>query len=135
MIHRKSGILLVPALAMLALPAYGDPRPVRGAQFITMMQSNTLSGETAAGTGFNIYFLPGGIANYVDETGKRDSGTWHLDKEGDVCVAWRDPAEQREGCFRVTVDGDKVAWEGKEGGGRGVLRGGITQTFLKSGVQ
>jgi len=119
----------------MALPAFGDPRPVRGDQFITMMQSNTLSGETAAGTGFNVYFLPGGMATYEEKGGKRDSGTWHLDKEGDVCVAWRDPAEQERGCFRVTVDGDKVAWEGKEGGGQGTLRGGISETFLKSGVQ
>jgi hypothetical protein len=130
-----TSVSLVAIIALMAAEAHGDPRPVKGDQFITMMESNTLSGHTAAGTAFNIYFLPGGVATYTDDTGARDSGNWHLDKDGDVCVAWRDPAERQQGCFRVTVDGDKVGWEGKQGGGRGVLRGGISETFLKSGVQ
>lgn len=133
--RRNFHVWLVAAVALIAADAHGDPRPVKGDQFITMMESNTLSGHTAAGTAFNIYFLSGGIATYVDEKGVRDSGNWHLDKDGDVCVAWRDPAERQQGCFRVTVDDDKVTWEGKEGGGRGVLRGGISETFLKTGVQ
>ena len=124
--------LSVLAVAAAATPAAAEPQAVRGDQFIAMMNGNTLSGTTAAGTAFNLYFLPGGSATYQDATGARDSGSWHLDESGDVCVAWQNPAEQQEGCFRVTVDGGKVTWEGKEGGGRATLRGGITETLLKS---
>jgi len=100
-----------------------------------MMQSNTLSGTTAAGDAFNIYFLPGGTATYQDASGTRDGSSWHLDKDGDVCVAWQNPADRQEGCFRVTVDGAKVAWEGKAGSGRAAQRGGITETLLKGAGQ
>lgn len=39
--------------------------------------------------------------------------------------------DSANGCFHVTVDGSKVAWEGKDTGGSGKLRGGVTETFLK----
>jgi hypothetical protein len=118
-------------VAAMAAPARAEPQAVRGDQFITMMQSNTLSGTTAAGDAFNIYFLPGGTATYQDATGTRDGGSWHIDKDGDVCVAWQSPADRQEGCFRVTVDGANVAWEGKAGSGRATLRGGVSEMVLK----
>ena len=126
------GLLLALVVTASIAPAAAAPQAVRGDRFISMMEGNTLSGTTAAGTAFNLYFLPGGTATYQDATGARDSGSWHLDESGDVCVAWQNPADRQEGCFRVTVDGGKVTWEGKEGGGRATLRGGITETLLKS---
>lgn len=123
------------ALAATAGLASAEPQAVRGDQFITMMQNNTLSGTTAAGHAFNVYFLPGGAATYEDASGARDSGTWRLDDAGDVCVAWQQPADKQEGCFRVTVDGRKVAWDSKTGGGRATLRGGVTDTLLKGAGQ
>jgi hypothetical protein len=131
----RNAILIVLAVAATAAPAGAAPQAVRGDQFITMMHSNTLSGTTADGDAFNIYFLAGGIATYQEAGGTRDSGTWHLDKDGDVCVAWKNPADSRDGCFRVTVDGAKVAWEGKAGSGRGSLRGGVSEMILKSMAQ
>jgi hypothetical protein len=128
-------LLLALAAAAAAAPAAAEPQAVRGAQFISMMDGNTLSGTNAAGTAFNLYFLPGGTATYQDATGTRDSGTWRLDETGDVCVAWQNPADRQEGCFRVSVDRGKVVWEGKEGGGRATLRGGITETLLKGAGQ
>ena len=126
--------LVLALAAAAAAPAAAEPQAVRGNQFISMMDGNTLSGTSAAGTAFNLYFLPGGIATYQDAAGTRDSGTWRLDEQGDVCVAWQ-TADQQDGCFRVTVDGSKVAWEGKEGGGRAALRGGITETLLETAGQ
>lgn len=130
-----------PAAAFLALslfagaiPAAAEPQPVRGSQFVTMMQGNTLSGTTPTGDEFNMYFLAGGIATYEDNAGARDSGSWRIDSEGDVCVAWQYHADTQERCFRVTVDGSKVAWAGKMGTSEGKLRGGITDTFLKGAV-
>src|SRR5262247_3969335 len=81
-------------------PAAAAPQPVRDGQFISMMQGNTLSGTNASGAAFNIYFLAGGVATYEDSTGVRDSGSWHIDKDGDICVAWKNPADRQEGCFR-----------------------------------
>ena len=129
MTHSRMLVALLVAIA--ATPAAAAPQAVRGTQFITMMHSNTLSGTNAAGQAFNIYFLPGGTATYQDATGTRDSGSWHLDDDGDVCVAWKNPAERQDGCFRVTVDGSKVAWEGKGGSGRAELRGGVSEMYLK----
>ena len=123
------------AAAAAAAPAAAEPQAVRGNQFIAMMDGNTLSGTSAAGTAFNLYFLPGGIATYQDAAGTRDSGTWRLDEQGDVCVAWQNAADRQDGCFRVTVDGGKVTWKGKEGGGRATLRGGITETLLETAGQ
>jgi len=128
-------ILIALAVAATGAPADAAPMAVRGDQFITMMNGNTLSGTTAAGKAFNIYFLAGGIATYQEAGGTRDGGSWHLDKDGDVCVAWQNPAERQEGCFRVTVDGAKVAWEGKAGSGRATLRGGVSEMLLKSMAQ
>jgi hypothetical protein len=124
-------ILIALAVAATAGSASAEPQVVRGNQFITMMQSNTLSGTNAAGDAFSIYFLPGGAATYEDATGTRDGGSWNIDKDGDVCVAWQNPADRQEGCFRVTVDGSKVAWEGKAGSGRATLRGGVSEMILK----
>ena len=122
------------AAFVLAAPmaAHADAQHIYGDQFITTMQSNTLSGKNANGSAFNIYFLPGGEVTYDDQTGVTDKGSWHLDKDGDVCVAWRNPSEAKEGCFRVSADGEKVLWHGKQGSLRGSLRGGVTDTFLKA---
>lgn len=127
-----------PKVLFVALPimavaagAIADPRPVRWGEFVTIMQGNTLSGKNVAGKIVNLYFLPGGNASYEEEGGARGRGTWQLDKDGDVCVAWENSPENPGGCYRVTIDGDKVAWEGKDTKGGGTLRGGITETFLK----
>jgi hypothetical protein len=129
---KPSHILIAVAVVATVAPAAAEPQKVRGSQFITMMQGNTLSGTDAKGAPFNIYFLPGGAATYDAGAGARDSGNWHLDKDGDVCVAWQNPADRQEGCFNVTVDGSKVNWEGKAGSGRATLRGGVTNMLLKS---
>jgi hypothetical protein len=127
--------LLAALWLAVAAPAAADPQPVRGSQFVTMMQGNTLSGTTPTGDEFNMYFLPGGIATYEDTGGARDSGSWRIDNDGDVCVAWQYHADTQERCFRLMVDGSKIAWEGKMGTSEGMLRGGITDTFLKGAVQ
>jgi hypothetical protein len=125
-------MLIAVAIAVVVAPAAAEPQRIHGDQFITMMSGNTLSGTNTAGKPFNVYFLPGGTATYSEGAGTGDSGSWHLDKDGDVCVAWKDPADLQEGCFTVTVDGSKVNWDGKAGSGRATLRGGVTDMVLKS---
>jgi hypothetical protein len=100
------------------------PETLRGDRFITVMANNTLSGETADGVRYDMYFLPGGLVTYRDATGEDDRGRWRIDGDGDVCISWT--GSEAERCFRVTLDGDAVSWEGKSGSGRGRLRGGIT---------
>src|SRR5262245_34506597 len=128
--HLKALPVALP-IAALAVSALADPRPVRWGEFVTIMQGNTLSGTTAAGKVVNLYFLPGGRASYEEAGGVRGHGTWQIDKDGDVCVAWENSPENPGGCYRVTVDGSKVAWESKDGKGGGILRGGISETLLK----
>lgn len=123
------------AVVVLSAPmaAYAESQHIKGDQFITAMEGNTLSGKNANGAAFNIYFLPGGEVTYTDKAGVTDKGAWHLDQDGDVCVAWQNPADAQEGCFGVWADGEKVVWQGKHGSHRGALRGGVTETFLKGG--
>ncbi|MCK6453388.1 MAG: hypothetical protein L6R19_21435 [Alphaproteobacteria bacterium] len=131
MVHaRLTGILLafcVPATAA------AEPQPVRGSGFITLMQGNTVSGTSRSGAAFNMYFLPDGVLTYEDSAGARDRGTWSIDADGDVCVAWEKPADHPKGCYRVAVDGSRITWRGKGGSGSATLRGGIADTFLKAG--
>ena len=122
-------ILFALVVATMATPASAAPHVLRGDEFITVMQDNTLSGRTTSGSPFDIYFLPGGAATYREATGTHDSGSWHLDSDGDVCVAWRNPRDVQQGCFRVTVDGHRVTWEGKPGSGRAALRGDVTEAL------
>jgi hypothetical protein len=123
------------AIVAVAGSALADPRPVRWGEFVTIMQGNTLSGKTAAGKIVNLYFLPGGGASYEEVGGERGRGTWQLDKDGDVCVAWIDSPDNPGGCYQVTIDGSKVAWKSKDAKGSGTLRGGISETFLKPAAQ
>jgi hypothetical protein len=110
-----------------AATAAAGPEALRGDRFITVMQNNTLSGATAGGARYDMYFLPGGLVTYRDSTGADDRGRWRIDGDGDVCIAW---TSSEETCFRVTLDGAAVSWEGKSGSGRGRLRGGIADGRL-----
>jgi hypothetical protein len=126
-------MLFVAAILASPMGAQAASQHIHGDQFITTMQGNTLSGKNSNGSAFNIYFLPGGEVTYNDATGVIDKGSWHLDKDGDVCVAWQNSADAQEGCFRVMIEGDKVSWNSKQGSDRGLLRGGVADTFLKGG--
>ena len=78
-------------LAMIALApalAHAAAEQLTGDRFIEVMQDNTLSGTTAGGAAYNLYFLPGGEVTYDDATGARDRGRWFMDPEGDVCVSF-----------------------------------------------
>jgi hypothetical protein len=117
--------------ALSAATAVAEPEALRGDRFITVMADNTLTGEIADGVRYDMYFLPGGQVTYRDAAGGDDRGRWRLDDAGDVCITWS--GSDQEDCFRVTLDGDAVSWEGKSGSGRGRLRGGITGGTLEAG--
>ena len=105
---------------------------LRGDRFINVMKNNTLTGETAEAARFDLFFLPGGAVTYRDAAGDEDRGRWHVDQDGDICITWTS-LDQGEQCFRVTLDGDSVSWEGKSGSGSGMLRGSITDGTLAPG--
>lgn len=112
-------------------PALAAPEQLRGQRFIDVMEGNTLSGTTADGVAFNIYFLPGGEVTYDEASGSRDHGRWWMDPDGDVCVRWEGYASESDRCFAVSVDGDHLMWQGKGASGEDVLRGGVGDTFLQ----
>jgi hypothetical protein len=117
--------------ALWAASALGaEPEVLRGSRFVTVMNNNTLAGETASGARFDMYFLPGGLVTYRDSAGDDERGRWRIDPDGDVCIGWA--SSQAEECFRVTLDGDAVSWQGKSGSGQGTLRGGITGGHLEA---
>ena len=99
---------------------------MRGDQFISVMDGNTLSGTDAAGAPFHLFFLPGGHATYTGSAGTDVQGTWELDKVGDVCVRWPRRIEPIAGCFVVTTHDDKATWRSNR------RRGEVLETFLKT---
>jgi len=127
---KASTILLAFGIAVSAASVPAGAEILEGGSFITAMKDNTVSGKTAAGTAFNVYFLPGGMATYTDAAGVQDNGRWRLDPNGDVCVAWHSAGASPQGCFRVVVDGRNLSWEEKTTHGDVTLRGDVTNTFL-----
>ena len=89
-----------------------------------------MSGRTAAGAAYNLYFLPGGAATYSDAAGRHVGGRWRLDRVGDVCVSWRGDAALPTGCYRVRVDDRRLTWWNKSIHSDEALRGAVTDAFL-----
>jgi len=111
-----------------ALPARAED--LQGDRFITALKDNTVSGKTAAGTAYNLYFLEGGTATYGDASGRRVGGHWQLDRSGDVCVTWQSETAFPTGCYRVQTDGSSIAWSSKDRSSDQTLRGSVTNAFL-----
>ena len=109
--------------------AHAAAEQLKGARFIEVMQDNTLSGTTAAGVAYNLYFLPGGEVTYDDSTGARDRGRWSMDPDGDVCVGFEQIDGGRSQCYRVELDGRELTWQGKADG-QAALRGDVAEGFL-----
>ena len=121
------------ALALLAmLVALGptlapaaEAKALRGDAFITAMLGNTLPGKMTDGTPYKLYFLPGGQATIQEGDGQPQSGTWSLDKSGDVCLKWPSAVATEDGCYRGDVVGHKVSWSNKDGTQKARLFGGV----------
>ena len=64
---------------------------------------------------FSIYFLPGGQLTIRQGSAHPKYGHWAIDENGDVCVKWAKQVIADSGCFRVDLDGSKMAWS-NEGG-------------------
>jgi hypothetical protein len=121
---RKLTLAALGAVALLAsVPA--EAKSLRGDAFITAMDGNTLTGKMADGTPYKLYFLPGGQATIQEGKSKPQSGTWSLDKSGDVCLKWPAAVASEDGCYRVDVVGHKVTWSSKDGSQKARLFGGV----------
>ena len=121
-------MLLTTAASLVTSLACAEP--LRGDAFITAMNGNTLSGKNAEGADFHVYFVPGGEVTYEDTAGKKESGKWELDGDSDVCVTWLQPTKKDIGCFKVSIEGRAVTWEGKTGVNHGGLRGEVAPLNL-----
>lgn len=121
-----ASIALVPVLPMTA-----SAEESRADQFITEMDGNTLSGTGASGLAFNVIFLSGGQVTYADFAGPKVDGTWHLDRDGHVCIAWQRPVDAMDGCFRMSFNGDKVIWRSAKASSRALPRDNVADTDLK----
>lgn len=120
----KFALAALGAVALLAsVPA--EAKSLRGDAFITAMSGNTLYGKTGDGTPYKLYFLPGGQATIQEGKAQPQSGTWSLDKSGDVCLKWPSAVASEDGCYRVEVVGHKVTWSNKDGSQKARLFGGV----------
>jgi len=121
-------VLACTVLLAAALPAHA--LVLQGDRFVTAVKDNTVSGRTAAGTAYNLYFLPGGAATYSDAAGHREGGRWRLDQAGDVCVSWHSNLAMPAGCYRVRADGRSLVWGNDSAHTGETLRGAVTNAFL-----
>lgn len=126
------GALLV-AASLPMQPMAASARDSQGDRFVTATEGNTVSGTTAAGLSYHLYFLAGGQVTYLDETGAMDSGAWNLDPGGNVCLRWQKPIDGMEGCFQPSISGDRVVLQNKDGSLSGTLNGSVTDRFAKHG--
>ena len=116
---------VVAAQLGVSFPVAAVAKSLRGDAFITAMQGNTLTGKMEDGTPYKLYFLPGGQATIQEGDGQPQSGTWALDKSGDVCLKWPGAVAAEDGCYRVDVVGHKVTWSNKDGTQKARLFGGV----------
>jgi hypothetical protein len=121
---------LLAAIVLAPAMAHAAPEQLKGSRFIEVMQDNSLSGTTADGAAYNLYFLPGGEVTYDDSSGARDRGRWSMQPDGDVCISFDRVDAGRAHCYEVEVDGRTVTWRGREGG-QATLRGGVAESFLR----
>jgi hypothetical protein len=131
----RRAIMRIPLLVLAfgvalaaALPARADV--LQGDRFITAMKDNTVSGKTAAGASYNLYFLPGGAVTYRDASGRHVGGRWRLDRVGDVCVSWHGDTALPTGCYRVRADDRRLTWSSKAAHSDETLRGAVINAFL-----
>lgn len=125
-----SGLLIL-GLSALVMPAQSEPMQLRGTMFINALKDNTLSGRTGDRLAYNLYFVSGGVVSYAGAGGETDTGRWHIDKDGRLCVAFVKRGRGQENCRVVKLDGRVLSWEGKTGTERGILRGSIVASFLE----
>ena len=52
-----------------------------------------------------------------------------FDQDSYVCIIWTTPSKRR--VLRVTIGGNKVAWESKAESGRATLRGGAKGAYVQ----
>ena len=117
--------LVAAALLLTTASGYAQSRQVKGSEFVTIMGGNTLSATDTDGVKYKAFFLPGGIATYEDETGKRDNGKWRISENDEVCVTWKTIADGQERCARVYENGNELVWKGEHISGEGKLLGTV----------
>ena len=132
---KKLTMVLIAAVAaaQLGMPVAALAKSLRGDAFITAMQGNTLTGKMVDGTPYKLYFLPGGQATIQEGTAEPQSGSWSLDKSGDVCLKWPSGVGSEDGCYRVDVVGHKVSWSNKDGTQKARLFGGVAPLDMSKG--
>ena len=121
----KFANLSAAALLLTSTYATAQERQVKGSNFVTLMNGNTLSATNKAGVKFKAYFVGGGIATYEDEGGARDHGRWRVKDGDEICVTWKKVGSGQERCARVFLRGSVFLWRGKHISGEGKLLGSV----------
>ncbi len=134
---RPMPMRILAAIMVLALApwfistATSDSHQLKGTMFMSVANGNTFAGRLKNGTAFKVYFLSGGIATYIDDTGKQDSGLWRVRNDDAVCVRWKTMNGAGERCAIVRMEGTTLKLEGNVRVGEVQLLGGIVEGFGK----
>ena len=121
-------LIVIPALL---LPATLSAADHRGDEFVTTMDGNSISGTSADGRAFNLYFLAGGLVTFSSLGEANVSGRWQMNRDGDICIRWPERVHAPDGCFRISFDGDTITWRSRTASGHGTLRGGVFDSASK----
>ena len=121
-------ILVTMSLLFSAMSSTAD---VRGDEFITAMDGNSISGIGPNGIAFSLYFLAGGDVIYSRLGRANVRGTWWINHDGDVCIKWPERVEALEGCFQMSFDGDTIIWRNKSASGHGKLHGSVVDSVSR----
>jgi hypothetical protein len=119
----RSILLAAPLLSLPLFPAMAEK--LSPSQFISVVQSNTLTGRDKENHRFHVYFLPGGIATFENRHGVNDHGTWMLNKNGDVCITWSSLMAGKQNCYAVSVDKNAITFGNEDTTIKGDLLGGV----------
>jgi hypothetical protein len=109
---KRFALLLAASTLLLALPAKAEERKLTGVEIHKLLAGNSVHGFWGQNE-YKSYFDAGGATVYHAKGRDAQSGYWRTTAD-QYCSKWQD----RESCYDIYQDGDKLIWLVPESGNR-----------------
>ena len=100
--------------ALLCFATQAQADVLTGDELRDLVTGNTISAESSAGDGFDVYHHPNGeMRGRITKgrlMGRRDDGTWEINRAGHFCRQWSYWGGQEKECFEFVRDGDQLRY-------------------------
>lgn len=100
--------------ALLCFATQAQADVLTGDELRDLVPGNTLTAESNVGDGFDVYHDPNGkMLGRITRgryKGRRDDGTWEIDRAGQYCRQWFQWGEGERECFEFVRDGDQLRY-------------------------